>query len=244
MIIKALELTKTYGGEESTIKALDAASVAVQEGEFVAVMGPSGSGKSTLLHLMGGLDRPTSGRVVLGGADITVLNEDELALVRRERIGFIFQAYNLVQVLTAKENVGLPLLLDGRKNAEIEERASRAIGLVGLGSRRDNRPSQLSGGEQQRVAIARALVNNPQIILADEPTGNLDSLTAEEIMALLKRLQKENGQTIVMVTHDSKMAAYAERIIFLKDGRVIDDESLGSQINHKNLLAKLKGGSE
>lgn len=243
MILEAVELRKVYGEGHAMVTALDEASIKVDAGEFVAIMGPSGSGKSTLLHLMGGLDKPTSGRISINGQDITRLNEDELAITRRREIGFIFQSYNLVQVLTAEENIALPLLMDGYKDSEIRRRVIQAVGLVGLSERKSHRPSQLSGGEQQRVAIARALVNNPSIILADEPTGNLDSVTAEEVMGLLARLRKQNGHAVVMVTHDSKMAAYADRIVFLKDGKVIDEERLGGKIDNKQLAAKLKGTS-
>lgn len=243
MILEAVELTKVYGEGHAMVTALDGASIKVDAGEFVAIMGPSGSGKSTLLHLMGGLDKPTSGRISIDGQDITVLKEDELAVTRRREIGFIFQSYNLVQVLTAEENIALPLLMDGYRDSEIRRRVTQAVELVGLGERKDHRPSQLSGGEQQRVAIARALVNNPSIILADEPTGNLDSVTAEEVMSLLAGLRKQSGHAVVMVTHDSKMAAYADRIVFLKDGKVIDEERLGGKIDNKQLMAKLKGTS-
>ncbi|MBE0447126.1 MAG: ABC transporter ATP-binding protein [Actinobacteria bacterium] len=241
MIVEAIELTKIYGEGASTVKALDQASIQIEPGEFVAIMGPSGSGESTLLHLMGGLDSATSGRITVEGNDVTTLKEDELARIRRQKIGFIFQSYNLVAVLTAEENVALPLLMDGCKDAEIKRRVDKAIQMVGLEKRGGHRPSQLSGGEQQRVAIARALVNNPGIVLADEPTGNLDSVTAEDVMGLLRRLRDENGQAIVMVTHDPKMAAYADRIVFLKDGKVIDEERLGGKIDQNHLASKLKG---
>jgi putative ABC transport system ATP-binding protein len=241
MILEAVELTKIYGEGTSMVKALDHASIQIGQGEFVAIMGPSGSGKSTLLHLIGGLDSVTSGRITVEGNDITTLKEDELARIRRQKIGFIFQSYNLVAVLTAEENVALPLLMDGCKDAEIRRRVDKAIRLVGLEKRGGHRPSQLSGGEQQRVAIARALVNNPRMVLADEPTGNLDSVTAEDVMGLLRDLREKNGQAIVMVTHDPKMSAYADRIVFLKDGKVIDEERLGGKIDQNHLASKLKG---
>ncbi len=243
MIMEAIGLIKSYGEGSATVKALDNVTLQIEDGEFVAIMGPSGSGKSTLLHLMGGLDSITSGQVKVNGRDITTLKEAELARFRRKEIGFIFQSYNLVSVLTAEENVALPLLMDGCKESVMRENVGKAINLVGLDGRSHHRPSQLSGGEQQRVAIARAIVNNPSIILADEPTGNLDSVNAEEIMDLLSNLRNKSGQAIVMVTHDPKMAAYADRIIFLKDGRIIDEERLGGKIDQKKLVSKLKGST-
>lgn len=241
MILEAVGITKTYGEGPGMVKAIENANLHISQGEFVAIMGPSGSGKSTLLHLIGGLDSVTAGRIIVDGHDITCLSEDDLARFRRQEIGFIFQSYNLVQVLTAEENIALPLLMDGRKDAEITERVSKMAKMVGLDARKGHRPSQLSGGEQQRVAIARALINNPSVILADEPTGSLDSVTAEEIMGLLRGLRDEGGQAVIMVTHDSKMAAYADRIVFLKDGRIIDEERLGGKIDNNQLESNLKG---
>lgn len=243
MILEATGLTKVYGDGSGKVTALDGVSLRVNDGEFVAIMGPSGSGKSTLLHLIGGLDTITSGKVSVEGTDITRMGETELALLRRRKIGFIFQSYNLVPVLTAEENIALPLLMDGCKEAEMKRCVDKVLNQVAMESRRDHRPSQLSGGEQQRIAIARALVNGPDVILADEPTGNLDSATAEEVMDLLQNLRAESGQAIVMVTHDPKMAAYTDRIVFLKDGKVIDEERLGGKIDQQQLRAKLKGGA-
>jgi putative ABC transport system ATP-binding protein len=187
------------------------------------------------------LDRPTSGSVIIDEEDITALGEDELTCLRRQRIGFVFQSYNLVAVLTAGENIALPLLMDGCSKDEIEKRGEEMLELVGLSDRKEHRPSQLSGGEQQRVAIARALVNKPGIVLADEPTGNLDSIHAEEIMSLMRDVQRDNGCAIAMVTHDPKMAAYADRIVFLKDGKIIDDENLGGKLDQVKLIEGLKG---
>jgi len=225
-LIQTENLTKIYGKGETAVTALDHVNVSVAAGEFVAVMGPSGCGKSTLLHLMGGLDRPTSGRVVLDGADLTKLDDTHLTQVRRRKIGFVFQFYNLIPVLNAIENAALPLTLDGRTPAEASAKAAQWLKLVGVENRRANRPDQLSGGQQQRVAIARALVAEPTLILADEPTGNLDSRAGDEIARLLRQVADEWGRAVLMVTHDPRIAAYADRIIFLKDGRVVDETRL------------------
>ncbi len=223
-ILSGQSLTKVYGSGETALAALREVSLAVDEKEFVAIMGPSGCGKSTLLHLLGGLDQPTSGRVVLDGRDLSKLDDTALTLLRREKLGFVFQFYNLIPVLSAGENVALPLVLGGYRDAE--RRARDWLARVGLGDRAASRPDQLSGGQQQRVALARALVTDPALVLADEPTGNLDSRAAEEVLQLLRRAVDEWGRTIVMVTHDARMAAYSDRILFMKDGTIVDDTRL------------------
>ncbi len=230
-IIQTEHLTKIYGTGDTAVVALDHVNMAVEQGEFLAVMGPSGCGKSTLLHLIGGLDRPTEGRVLLDGrarvgAEHACHDGDDLAALRRRRIGFVFQFYNLIPVLTALENAALPLLLDGVRPAEAHRRAAQWLERLGMGDRLHYRPDQLSGGQQQRVAIARALVAEPDLILADEPTGNLDSRAGDEIAALLRRISSEWGRTILLVTHDPRIAAHADRILFLKDGRIIDETRL------------------
>ncbi len=225
-IIQTENLTKIYGTGETAVVALDHVHMAVEKGEFLAVMGPSGCGKSTLLHLVGGLDRPTEGRVLLDGRDLTALRDDDLAALRRRRIGFVFQFYNLIPVLTALENAALPLLLDGVKPTEAHRRAEEWLRRLGMGDRLHYRPDQLSGGQQQRVAIARALVAEPDLILADEPTGNLDSRAGDEIAALLRRIASEWGRTVLLVTHDPRVAAHADRILFMKDGRIMDETRL------------------
>ncbi len=225
-IIQAEELTKVYGRGDTAVTALDHINLTVEAGEFVAVMGPSGCGKSTFLHLVGGLDRITSGRVLLDGKDITTFNDAALTEFRRRRIGFVFQFFNLIPVLSALENVTLPLILDGVKPALAQAKAREWLTKLGLADRLANRPDQLSGGQQQRVTIARALVMDPALILADEPTGNLDSRAGDEIAGLLHRTATEWQRTIMMVTHDPRIAAYADRIIFLKDGRIVDETRL------------------
>jgi putative ABC transport system ATP-binding protein len=205
-----------------TVDALAGVDFIVEEGEFVAIMGPSGSGKSTLLHLLGGLDGPTDGEVTLGGKPLSKLNDKEVTLIRRRNVGFVFQFFNLLPTLTAEENIALPLLIDGQNIKKRQEKIDRLLELVGLVDRRHHKPDQLSGGQQQRVAIARAFVTDPAIVLADEPTGNLDSKTGEEILALLRRSCDELGQTIVVVTHDAKAASFADRAVFLMDGSIAD----------------------
>jgi putative ABC transport system ATP-binding protein len=221
-------LSRTFGTGEARVEALRGVDLCVERGRFVAVMGPSGSGKSTLLHLVGGLDTPTAGTVHVGGENLGALDDDRLTLLRRRRLGFIFQAFNLLDVLSAEENVALPLLIDGVAEAEALGRAGAALALVGLAQRRHHLPGRLSGGEQQRVAIARALVHEPLLLLADEPTGNLDSAAGDQVMALLRRLVDERGQAVLMVTHAARHAALADRIIQLRDGRVVDDQALPS----------------
>lgn len=219
-ILEAKAITKQYKMGEVTVSALQNVGFVVEKGEFVAVMGPSGSGKSTLLHLLGGLDEPSSGEITLTGSPISRLSDDEVTIVRRRKVGFIFQFYNLVPTLTAEENVALPLLIDGQNIQKHLDKIEQLLNMVGLAERRHHKPDQLSGGQQQRVAIARAFVNNPEIVLADEPTGNLDSKSGTAILELLRRSCKEMGQTIVMVTHDPRAASFANRVVFLKDGQI------------------------
>jgi putative ABC transport system ATP-binding protein len=229
-IIEAFDLTRTYGMGEIQVRALDGVSLAIEQGEFVAVMGPSGSGKSTLMNILGCLDRPTAGRYTLDSVDVSEMTRAQLAAVRNERIGFIFQSYNLLPRTSALKNVMAPLLYERnhRRSREAREQAARqALEAVGLGDRLQHLPQELSGGQQQRVAIARALVNNPAFILADEPTGNLDSQSGEEILGLLHRLHSQ-GRTIVMVSHDHDIAAQAQRTIHLRDGRLDSIEQNGS----------------
>lgn len=225
-IVQTENLTRIYGSGETAVTALDHVNLSANEGEFVAVMGPSGCGKSTLLHLIGGLDRPTEGRVLLAGQDLTQMDDDSLTLLRRRKIGFVFQFFNLIPVLTALENVALPLLLDGVPAKEARQRAVEWLERMGLGERLHHRPDQLSAGQQQRVAIARAMVTEPALILADEPTGNLDTRAGDDIANLLRQTVNQWGRTVLMVTHDPRIAAYADRIIFLKDGRVVDETLL------------------
>jgi putative ABC transport system ATP-binding protein len=220
-VLQARDLRRQYPLGQRFVNALQGVSLSVERGEFVAVMGPSGSGKSTLLHLLGGLDAPTDGEVTLGDRPLAHLSDDEITLVRRRQVGFVFQFYNLLPALTAAENVALPLLLDGQKPEACQTRVDELLALVGLADRRDHRPGQLSGGEQQRVAIARAFVQNPQIVLADEPTGNLDSRSGTQVLELLQRACKEREVSVVVVTHDPRAAAYADRVVFLRDGTVV-----------------------
>jgi putative ABC transport system ATP-binding protein len=245
-LIQTENLTKIYGNGETAVTALDRVSMKVNPGEFVAVMGPSGCGKSTLLHLLGGLDRPSGGTVTVDGTALADMKDDDLAKLRRRRIGFVFQFYNLIPVLDAAENAALPVTLDGVNPVEAKTRAIEWLEKFGLGGRLKNRPDQLSGGQQQRVAIARALVADPALILADEPTGNLDTRAADEIAALLARVSKEFGRAVVMVTHDPRIAAYAGRIIFLKDGAVVDETILErkSGDNSKILADKMRAFGE
>ncbi|HEX3049760.1 MAG TPA: ABC transporter ATP-binding protein [Aggregatilineaceae bacterium] len=225
-IVRTESLTKIYGDSDHQIHAVNQVNLEIEEGELLAIMGPSGSGKSTLLYLLGGLERPTSGCVRLKNQDLSSLNDDALSLLRRTTLGFIFQFYNLIPVLTAQENVAMPLTLDGVPRTEALRRADEALERVGLSDRRTHRPSELSGGQQQRVALARALVNHPALILGDEPTGNLDSRASDEVVQLLRRAADDWNQTIVLVTHDPRIAAHADRIIFLKDGAIVDENRL------------------
>jgi putative ABC transport system ATP-binding protein len=239
-ILETNSVSKQYQMGKVTVNALAGVDLSIEPGEFVAVMGPSGSGKSTLLHLLGGLDQPTDGEVALDGQTLSALSDKQITVTRRRKIGFIFQFYNLVPTLNAEENVALPLLIDGQRPKDYRERAERLLELVGLAERRRHKPDQLSGGEQQRVAIARALVTEPAIVLADEPTGNLDSRAGDEILNLLRQLCDELGQTIVMVTHDPLGASRADRVVFLKDGRIIDEMKLGDgKKDASDILARL-----
>jgi putative ABC transport system ATP-binding protein len=216
-----VQLSKVYGRGDAEVRALDGVSVDFERGRFTAIMGPSGSGKSTLLHCMAGLDAPTGGNVFIGEVDLTSLSEKQLTLLRREKVGFVFQAYNLVPTLTAAENITLPLDIAGTKPdlAWFDQ----VVDTIGLRPRLSHRPSELSGGQQQRVAGARALVSKPEIVYADEPTGNLDSRSGVELLTFLRDAVKEHGQTIVMVTHDPNAASFADRVVFLADGRVVDE---------------------
>lgn len=221
-LLKVEHLSKVYGTGENEVRALDDISFYIQNGEFVAIIGPSGSGKSTLLHILGGVDRPTSGHVYLDGTDIYSKNQEQLAIFRRREVGLVYQFYNLIPVLDVEENITLPVLMDGRKVNE--ERLLELLSTLGLSERRHHLPNQLSGGQQQRVSIGRALINAPSIVLADEPTGNLDSRNSQEIMELLKLSNQKYGQTLVMITHDENLALQADRIIAIEDGRIARDE--------------------
>jgi len=222
MIIEARDIHKTYYLEGVEINALNGVSLKINDGEFVSIMGQSGSGKSTLMHIIGCLDKPTSGSVLIDGNDVSELSENELADLRLQKIGFVFQTFNLIPRASALKNVELPLIYAGIKATERRERAIQALKSVGLGDRLYNRPSQLSGGQQQRVAIARALINNPGVILADEPTGNLDSKSGAEIMRILNSLHQQ-GRTVILVTHEAEIAEHANRLIRIFDGRIIED---------------------
>ena len=228
-MIEVLNVNKTYLQGRQEILALNNVSFRMEKGEFLSIMGPSGSGKSTLLNLIGGLDPLSAGKIFIDGSPLHGISDDELTLIRRKKIGFIFQFFNLLPILNAVENVGLPLLLDGVPFSRIKEKATVLLERVGLGSRTAHRPEQLSGGEMQRVAIARALITDPAVLLADEPTGNLDSHISEDILGLLKILNQA-GQTIIMVTHDSRAASYGNRIIRLNDGSITEDTSVSGSL--------------
>ncbi|MEA3318391.1 MAG: ABC transporter ATP-binding protein [Bacillota bacterium] len=221
-ILQIENLSKVYGKGDTAVKALDNVSFSVRKGEFVAIIGPSGSGKSTLLHLLGGVDRPSSGKVLVDNTDIYQLNETQLAIFRRRQIGLIYQFYNLIPILTVEENMTLPLLLDEHKVDQ--KQFSNIASILGLDHRLNHLPNQLSGGQQQRVSIGRALISNPAIILADEPTGNLDSKNSGEIMELLKMFNKTYNQTLIVITHDERIALQADRVIEINDGKVAKDE--------------------
>ncbi|MGC5308438.1 ABC transporter ATP-binding protein [Micromonospora zamorensis] len=223
--IEAVDVSRTYHLDGVSVEALRGVSLVVQPGDYVALVGPSGSGKSTLMHLLGGLDRPTGGRLVIGGRDVNALAPPEMATLRNETIGFVFQAFHLLPRTSAVENVALPLVYRGVSARQRRERAAAMLGRVGLGHRLDHRPNQMSGGEQQRVAIARALVTEPTVLLADEPTGNLDSVTGAAVLELLERLNAESGVALVMVTHDQEVAARARRRITMRDGVVVADSA-------------------
>ena len=221
-ILRVENLCKTYGKGKNEVKALDNISFSVNKGEFIAIIGPSGSGKSTLLHLLGGVDKPTSGKVFMNNQDVYVQNDEQLAIFRRRQVGLIYQFYNLIPILNVFENITLPLKLDGQKVNE--ERVNELLELLGLAERRKHLPSQLSGGQQQRVSIGRALINAPALVLADEPTGNLDSKSSQEIIGLLKHSNKKYGQTLIVITHDENIALQADRIIRIADGQIVSDE--------------------
>lgn len=220
-ILKVENLTKIYGNDSTKVTALDHVSFSVEKGEFVAIVGASGSGKSTLLHLLGGVDRPTSGKVLIDGKDIFSFNDDKLAIFRRRQVGLVYQFYNLIPILNVEENITLPLALDNRK---IEKsKVDEMLKLLGLEKRRNHLPNELSGGQQQRTSIGRALITNPTIILADEPTGNLDTKSSDEIVSLLRKSNKELKQTIIMITHNMEIAKIADRIIKIEDGKIVEE---------------------
>ena len=221
-ILRVEHLSKIYGKGENEVRALDDVSFSIEKGQFVAIIGPSGSGKSTLLHILGGVDRPTSGKVFMNDQDVYVQNDEQLAIFRRRQVGLIYQFYNLIPILNVFENMTLPLKLDGQKVNE--ERVNELLELLGLADRKMHLPSQLSGGQQQRVSIGRALINAPALVLADEPTGNLDSKSSQEIIGLLKHSNKKYGQTLIMITHDENIALQADRIIRIADGQIVSDE--------------------
>lgn len=220
-ILKVENLTKTYGSGENLVHAVDNVSFSVEKGEFVAIVGASGSGKSTLLHLIGGVDRPTSGKIFVDGNDISKMNDDKLAVFRRRQVGIVYQFYNLIPILTVEENITLPCDLDGR--GVDRERLEMILDSFGLRARRKHLPNQLSGGQQQRTSIARALINNPSLVLADEPTGNLDSKSSYEVMSMLKMCNQSYGQTVIMITHNLDIAKQADRVITISDGKIVEE---------------------
>ena len=226
-LIETQDITKTYSLGDVSLDALKSVTLRIEKGEFIAIMGPSGSGKSTFMNIMGGLDKPTSGRYLLEGIDVAHMGRDELAAIRNKKLGFVFQGFNLLARTSAMENVELPLLYDGLPAKERAERSVHALSLVGLSGRENHHPNQLSGGQQQRVAIARALVNNAPIILADEPTGNLDTKTSVEIMELFVSLNRDSGITIILVTHENDVAEFSRRRIYFRDGRLVSDQLAG-----------------
>ena len=223
-ILKVRDLFKTYGKGDNIVRALDGISFSVEKGQFLAIIGPSGSGKSTLLHILGGVDTPTSGKVYMDGQDVFAKNEEQLAIFRRRQVGLIYQFYNLIPVLNVTENITLPVLMDGRKVDK--DRLRELIETLGLQGREKHLPNQLSGGQQQRVSIGRALINAPAVVLADEPTGNLDSKNSQEIVDLLKLSNKKYGQTLIVITHDERIALQADRVITIEDGKIAKDEVL------------------
>src|SRR5574338_357377 len=241
VILEARDLVKSYPVGDGQVTALDGVSLAVERGEFVAIMGSSGSGKSTMLHLLGGLDRPTSGEVVIDGVSISALDDEQATLTRRDKTGFVFQFFSLIPLLSVAENVALPFLIAGETLSQHRERVDELLALVGLGDKATHRPDQLSAGEQQRVALARALATEPAILLADEPTGNLDYTTGTEILDLLWDSADRLGQTIVLVTHDARAAAYADRVLVVRDGKIRDQIALGRRSDHeaRGLITRL-----
>jgi len=238
-VLYAEGLRKEYQFGHIAVKALDGVSLNIQQGEFVGIMGPSGSGKSTLLHLLGGLDQPSEGRIILAGNEVSRLSDQQATLVRRRNVGFVFQFFNLLPTLSAEENIMLPLVIDGKNIRNFTERLDEVLKHVGLEDRRHHRPDQLSGGEQQRVALARALITRPAILLADEPTGNLDTRTGSDMMQLLQESAKDLEQAIVMVTHDPKAAAFADRVIFLRDGLIVDEIVFLPDLDHSSRLHQI-----
>ena len=245
-VISVRNLVKTYQVGEHVVKALRGVNLEVQRGEFLAVTGPSGSGKSTFMHIIGCLDRPTSGQYLLDGQDVSRLSKDALAAIRNKKIGFVFQGFNLLSRTSALDNVELPLLYGGggMRGVERRKRAMEVLTAVGLGDRADHHPNQLSGGQQQRVAIARALINNPSILLADEPTGNLDTRTSIEVMGIFQRLNRERGITVVLITHESDIAEYGTRTVLFRDGLVVADRAVGRQRSAQDELAALPAAAE
>jgi putative ABC transport system ATP-binding protein len=241
--LQARGLAKVYGEGETAVHALDGVDIDIGRGEMVAIMGPSGSGKSTLLHLLGALDTPSSGEILLGGARYDGLGDSGLTKLRRDKIGFVFQFFNLLASLSAEENVLLPALIAGRRDEPTRERARDLLGRVGLGERAHHLPAELSGGEQQRTSIARALLTEPEIVLADEPTGNLDTRSSQEVLGLLRELNEAEGQTLVLVTHDPAAAAIAGRVVFLRDGRIADEVPGGSTQRVVESLTRLDQGA-
>ena len=243
-VLEAKEIRKKYKLGKHTVDALAGVDFQVEKGEFVAIMGPSGSGKSTLLHLLGGLDSPSEGNIILAEQSLAKLSERKATLVRRHNVGFVFQFFNLLPTLNAEENILLPVIIDGKNPKKYKDRLNSLLDLIGLQDRRHHKPDQLSGGEQQRVAIARSLITEPAILLADEPTGNLDSKTGTAIMELLRRSCLELQQTVIVVTHDPKAAAYADRVIFLRDGLIVQDYKPGSDTPLAERLRGIMGTME
>ena len=239
-LLRVEHLSKIYGAGENQVKALDDVSLSVEKGEFVAIVGASGSGKSTLLHLLGGVDRPTSGKVYINGTDIFAMNDDELAIFRRRQVGIIYQFYNLIPILNVEENMAIPMELDGRKveKAQMDDMLLR----LGLTERRTHLPNELSGGQQQRTSIGRALITRPSIVLADEPTGNLDSKSGKIVIESLKDINEHMGKTIIMVTHDPQMASYCSRLILLKDGVILEDleNNRNQESFYQEIIGKMK----
>jgi putative ABC transport system ATP-binding protein len=242
-LVRLIDVRKVYHTGEMEVPAVRGVSLEIKRGEFVALMGASGSGKSTLMNILGCLDRATSGRYILGDSDVSALNRDHLADIRNRKIGFVFQSFNLLPRTSARENVELPLLYGAQRltNVQLRERADGALASVGLGGREDHHPSQLSGGQQQRVAIARALINDPEVVLADEPTGNLDSRTSVEIMGIFQQLN-DRGITIIMVTHEQDIAAYARRNVVMRDGMIVADRAVTKRLSANTELQKWSSG--